>query len=945
MSKLADAHSIIDKLQEILSAPDKIDLVDDVITVDVIDQLNGVDEAAFEQIFSDLQGGLDNIRNRCRRLALALRAVGEYRLQSLVWDCAIRHGMDVGNGCQRIQEARFAANDLTGAIVVSGRLIALGKHGGLLGGPLRDVVKRYVSDGSAGDIAGHLRMVSDNLGFDYAEDHFVELAKAGRVDGEALAALMKGAGPDAAIRIAVIARRFSLPLDSSSLAEIAGQGDVVRALVDAQACLHGHDRAGALSALDAVSPADVIDSPDMKVVAHWALVAAVVAHPTLSDACARVAGDGDFVSALRLWQRSAVEPEDMWLAYDALSRAGGDRRALDEAVLEVGMSLSDDLAKEVLETVYAETSEPRDQKVIKFARIVVESPKVSASFASLFCSDNFATLSQMGQGASLCARAFSASGDWRRSLQALDALCTLSQDPPWAVGRSYMLAARLGERDRAAQYIAKLDFDSPAVTTAMLSVANGAVILGDFAFGRRALARIAGGRSEQDPHNLRGRLHAVLTGSPDLLADDDKPRGPGLDRTPKMLLIDPGFSVNSGHHVGYSQFAVEFFSKELDIPRDHILFVTGRSNVGEASRLPAELRLCHYPAFDFSPYIFEEFPKYKETLDNLSEVWRQDLHRAFDGADLGSVEVIYFHSMKANLIVGFARWLKDNISSFPRGLLVVLGVIEVDYLTEGEETRKVCDKNYFDGVEIIKSLSGVDLVLYAETKYACDHLTGVFGDLTDVHTIPYLAASLAGDGRSTPLALSDDTITIGLVGGSRLERGVDIFPELILSFCEHPQIRWIIQLDRSFAAKLDPVFPLYLEWAVKEKLCVWYDGRIETDEYYDALRRMDVVLMPYRERYAVSGSGVFYEAMQLQRLLMVPERTFMAEAVEELEYPAILLNGTSLKAVRKSIKQMLDSVDTMRSRMSAFRSEDKVTLPLDRFRSLVARADRAELLV
>jgi hypothetical protein len=40
---------------------------------------------------------------------------------------------------------------------------------------------------------------------------------------------------------------------------------------------------------------------------------------------------------------------------------------------------------------------------------------------------------------------------------------------------------------------------------------------------------------------------------------------------------------------------------------------------------------------------------------------------------------------------------------------------------------------------------------------------------------------------------------------------------------------------------------------------------------------MDIVVLPYRERYEVSGSGVFIEALSLGKVLVLPERGWMAD--------------------------------------------------------------------
>lgn len=295
--------------------------------------------------------------------------------------------------------------------------------------------------------------------------------------------------------------------------------------------------------------------------------------------------------------------------------------------------------------------------------------------------------------------------------------------------------------------------------------------------------------------------------------------------------------------------------------------------------------------------------------------------------------------MKANLVLGFARWVAACFAG--REIAVIVGVIEVDYATEGDAVREACNAAYHQGIQLLRATPGIRFVLYAETSFASAILHEAIGGTEPVEVIPYLAAILVGQAADAIPPFAGERVMIGLVGGSRRERGVDLFPELILALSSRDDVRWILQLEREAARKIDPVFPAYLDWAVAQGLCEWHEGRLDTQTYQAALRRIDVVLMPYRNRYANSGSGVFYEAMQLKRYLVIPEATFMREVVENLAYPCTLLPSTSFHAVLETLISLLDRKAELRRSMHGLAQDATERLPIGRFEALVREAIQA----
>ena len=94
--------------------------------------------------------------------------------------------------------------------------------------------------------------------------------------------------------------------------------------------------------------------------------------------------------------------------------------------------------------------------------------------------------------------------------------------------------------------------------------------------------------------------------------------------------------------------------------------------------------------------------------------------------------------------------------------------------------------------------------------------------------------------------------------------------------------------------------------------------------------------MPYRERYAVSGSGVFYEALQLERFVIVPETTFMHQVLTDFDYPCAFLPAVTSTAATRCILTLLKNKRQLRQKMLDLHARQGEMLPTKKFRELVA---------
>lgn len=881
---------------------------------------------------------LADAQGRLRRFALALQAEGERGLEVQVWRAAIEKGMDARQGNQRILDAAVAAGDWAAVIEAGGVLMSDGQP----------------RPGWITAVETAIRSQQDMAGGSLHETAAATLRATGvrflplllqRITAAELAQLVTGGQTltpsQAALAVALLlgrdetaaARDVAAWLGATGTTDVEGR--VASALCD---LAEGRDEA-AVAVLDSLQ-AEGGGFAGEGVALLAAAAAAQAGHPLLQRLAHEVAAAPGLPAQFALLSDLPARARE---ALPALLKALQDAAPDPLIVLDLRLGLASDLdeeeAKRAIRLVETDPSPQSEARLLTLARRLADENTVGTQIAAEFCRKHEAVLLSTAAGAAVVARVLSAVHDWQGALRGWDGVLTHQPGAAWALGRAYLSAARTGRVDLAAAYLARAHEVAGDAATGFLAFAHGACILGDLETGARFLAEFDALPADHqaratDRYNLAERLRAVITGSTTRLARTEQMRRSQPEGAPpaRVLLVDPGFNLNAGHHFSYSLFATRFFAEEMRLDQAEV-WVCGPMLDEDEAPAPSLLGSSLHRLFGFNPHVFDEFPKSAAILGNIARAWEAELDRAFAGVDLASVEVVYFHSMKVTLVEGLARWIAARFGGRP--IVLILGIIEVDYLNLDDATIDNCHAAYATAHRILQETPGVEFLFYAETKLAVQELTDVMGDRPPVQLIPYLAAALAGPPEDAPVAFSRERVTIGLIGSSRRDRGLDLFPELMLALANQPEVRWIVQMSRSLAEQIDPVFPDYLMWAAKQGICRWIDDRLDTEAYYAALREMDIVLMPYRDRYAVSGSGVFYEAIALERFVIAPRLTFMAEVLEDWSYPSEIMASATLPAALRSVQNVLRQKQVLEARMRDLRQAGGDRLPVGRFRELL----------
>ena len=107
-------------------------------------------------------------------------------------------------------------------------------------------------------------------------------------------------------------------------------------------------------------------------------------------------------------------------------------------------------------------------------------------------------------------------------------------------------------------------------------------------------------------------------------------------------------------------------------------------------------------------------------------------------------------------------------------------------------------------------------------------------------------------------------------------------------------------------------------------------GFATQDEYYRAFAGLDVVLLPYSDRYRSSSSGIIIEAIELNVLPVVPRGSTMEEIALAAGAPYLSIDEVTPEAIFAALKQyFIDAEDLLAmwdtSDLSAFYVEAPMT--------------------
>lgn len=334
-----------------------------------------------------------------------------------------------------------------------------------------------------------------------------------------------------------------------------------------------------------------------------------------------------------------------------------------------------------------------------------------------------------------------------------------------------------------------------------------------------------------------------------------------LDRATAFIVLDPGLIGLGGHRYNFAQAIAD-----------------AAQSLGRTCAIVANRQWPGLPApFTVVPALVA-WPHGGGDTDRSNDFFRAQL-TSLPAGWVKHDDVLFFHTPSAALVRGFADWLSE-LPAATRPVLALNFMIPdfLDGTTGGLAAAALYYQRLFALIDPARAILSVETPGH---KALLEDLSG--GRLTFEVRAPLRLERTwrALDPNRRPLVVAH-------LGQSRPERGTHFLPEIAAMVRPARPISWLVQLNRTnlrqwagrfaadFAVDADRLLPALAALERRGDVELLGD-ELPSADYYAALDRTDILLLPYAARYTQSGSGVFREGLAAGKVIVGPAGSSLAE--------------------------------------------------------------------
>ncbi len=365
-------------------------------------------------------------------------------------------------------------------------------------------------------------------------------------------------------------------------------------------------------------------------------------------------------------------------------------------------------------------------------------------------------------------------------------------------------------------------------------------------------------------------------------------------------ILAPMLSALDGHHLALTRFWCDWLGEHGLGP---VEILTHRRF--DRSRLAEDLDST--PHFSLEPTVPVEWATTDRSVRRFNDAYAQELVARHSLADR---RLVVDHSCRLSTIGGLISWL--HATDGPHERVAVAGLVDTDYLSPRHPHHDIALTLWDDIAEQAAELRGTRLLVTAETDAGTAFLRRRLPPSVAVLLTPYLPATRLALGTRT----GREAITIGHLGGTRLERGPELLAPVVeaLLSSQKSRIRVVLQVDvdrvrrlfgRAVAARLADV----LDHDAVEHVPVG----VTEHEYRRLVETIDVMVLPYTDRYQVAASGIFLEGMATGKVQVVPAASSMADIARRYDSGTAWFDRSSPGAVVDAVGRALAELDDRRT--------------------------------
>ncbi len=368
------------------------------------------------------------------------------------------------------------------------------------------------------------------------------------------------------------------------------------------------------------------------------------------------------------------------------------------------------------------------------------------------------------------------------------------------------------------------------------------------------------------------------------------------------LILDPGFVHLQGHHYNSNVFfrrllqAHDLAVGVLRIDRDHPCFVDDLTQ--------------SQPAFPLSPY--EQGLFGQVALPEQAEMLNQFFYQAFKRSPGDHCsQLLVVHTARHNFIDGLCKYIRESRQQFGKPTSVIIGVVEAELTANNNPHRDMALALYRQAFGRLHRLPGLEVLLFAETPEVVKFLSSCLAESIKVIQLPYVGGYL-DECICARRVRPAKTPVIGYVGQSRPERGALMVQELVNRVLDHlgSTVQWRLQLDRGFVKRnLGDTGAAELDALANRDGVTLYPSNLPLSEYHSLLADIDIMVMPYSNRYDTTGSGIAVESLRLGHVLVVPQSSSMAALARYVGAGLVTFAETGIESVNTALLEAVKNFE------------------------------------
>jgi glycosyltransferase involved in cell wall biosynthesis len=434
--------------------------------------------------------------------------------------------------------------------------------------------------------------------------------------------------------------------------------------------------------------------------------------------------------------------------------------------------------------------------------------------------------------------------------------------------------------------------------------------------------------AQQDDRSLAAEFAIGMSGLvPDYLATRATLSSELEDVSKKRVrIIDTGaIHYQTSHHYNSLQHMLAYL-KETGFALDEVGVLTSLE-----SRPVEGLGVAQSNALTFRTYAGVPHGDSLGRFPNRKNKWlRQDLDRL----DVENVDLIVFKTVTPNMLKAVYNWLAEQDGK--RSFSVIIDFLPVAYAPRelNREANARMAELVLQPFDKLAELRTINVLMHSEFSAVSEQLSERDPRGQVFKKAVYPVASTARAHRR-PRGVEDGPrkIRVGMMGATREDKGYGVLPDLIsLADDSNFPVEWRLQFDKVQARDFrdQPFMQADIDRLEQDPNVTIRSGFATQDEYYRAFAGLDVVLLPYSDRYQSSSSGIITEAIELNVLPVVPRGSTMEQIAKVANAPHIAIDEVSAEAIFAALKQyFIDAEDLLAmwegSDLSAYYVETPMT--------------------